>query len=79
MQSSGMWGCVALVTTDVSGERTASIIMVEWISELGATLGVTSWCELDSFHTNYGEDTFLWNVGSDKNHMESLPIGLHSL
>jgi hypothetical protein len=33
---------VALVRTDVSGERTASIIMVTRIDEVGTTLAVTS-------------------------------------
>jgi hypothetical protein len=42
MSSSWMWLRVALVRTDVSGERIASVIRVIWIGELGATLTVTS-------------------------------------
>jgi hypothetical protein len=41
MASSGMLGRVALVRTDVSEERSASIIRVT-IAELGTTLAVTS-------------------------------------
>jgi hypothetical protein len=41
MQASGMLRRVVLVRTDVSGERSASIIMVTGIGELG-TLAVTS-------------------------------------
>jgi hypothetical protein len=42
MVSSGMLRRVALVRTDVSGERSASIIRVAKICELGTTLAVTS-------------------------------------
>jgi hypothetical protein len=42
MQTSGMLRRVALVRTDVSEERSASIIMVTRVGELGATLAVTS-------------------------------------
>jgi hypothetical protein len=42
MQSSGMLRSVALVRTDVSEERMASIIKVTRIGELGTTLAVTS-------------------------------------
>jgi hypothetical protein len=42
MSSSGMLSRVALVRTDVSEERTGSIIRVTRIDELGTTLDVTS-------------------------------------
>jgi hypothetical protein len=42
MPSSGMLGRVALVRTDVSEERSASIVRVTRISELGTTLAVIS-------------------------------------
>jgi hypothetical protein len=40
MPSSGMFRHVALVTTEVSEERSASIIRVTRIGELGTTLAV---------------------------------------
>jgi hypothetical protein len=42
MSSSGMLRRVALVRTDVSEERSTSIIVVTRISELGTMLAVTS-------------------------------------
>jgi hypothetical protein len=42
MASSGMLFHVALVRTDVSKERSASIIRLTRIGEIGTTLGVTS-------------------------------------
>jgi hypothetical protein len=42
MASSGMLGRAALVRTDVSEERSTSIIRVTKIGELGTTLAVTS-------------------------------------
>jgi hypothetical protein len=42
MLSSGMLRRVALVSTDVSEVRSASIIRVTRIGELGTTLAVTS-------------------------------------
>jgi hypothetical protein len=52
---------VALVRTDVSEERSASIIRVTRIGELGTTLA-------DSCHPDDGGATFLRNVGSYKSH-----------
>jgi hypothetical protein len=40
MPSSGMIGCVALVRTDVSVERIASVIRVTEIGDLGTTFSV---------------------------------------
>jgi hypothetical protein len=52
---------LALVTTDVSEERTAFIISVTRIGELGTTLAVTN-------NPDDGGDKFLRNVGSYKSH-----------
>jgi hypothetical protein len=63
-----MWRRVALVRTDVSEERIASIIGVERIGELGTTLAVTSnWSTLQ-INPDDGVDTFLRNVGSYNSH-----------
>jgi hypothetical protein len=45
MASSGMLRRVALVRTDVSEERSASIIRVTRIGELGTTLATDALCE----------------------------------
>jgi hypothetical protein len=57
---------VALVRTDVSEERMASIIGVKRISELGTTLTITNNNQrtlrkknIHSFHPDDGGDTFL--------------------
>jgi hypothetical protein len=56
---------VALIITDVSEERIATIIRVTRISELGIMLAVTSNPYLAySCHLDDGGDTFLRNVGS---------------
>jgi hypothetical protein len=54
----------ALVRTVVSEEHIASIIRVKIISDLGATLAVTS-------NPDDGGDTFLRNVSSYKSHTAS--------
>jgi hypothetical protein len=41
-----LWRRVALIRTDVSGDHTTSIIRMRGISELGATLAVTSSCNV---------------------------------
>jgi hypothetical protein len=50
MMSSEMLGCVALVRTDVSEDRSGSIIKVARIGELG-TLAVTSKRNLKGLYT----------------------------
>jgi hypothetical protein len=55
---------VALVRTDVSEERSASIIRVTRIAELGTTLAVTSkWCTLwrNSMWLKSFEDFYVWS------------------
>jgi hypothetical protein len=56
---------VALARTDVSEERIASIIRVEIISELGATLATEARCEEIL--------VFFRNVGSYNSHTASHP------
>jgi hypothetical protein len=74
MLSSGMLRHVALVRTDVSKERSVSIIRVTRIGELGTTLAVTFKLGLTLFivhlffHHDDGGNTFLRNVGSYKDH-----------
>jgi hypothetical protein len=57
MLSSMMLRHVAFVRTDVSEERSTSIIRLTRIGELGTTLAVTN------------GDTFLQNVASYKSHI----------
>jgi hypothetical protein len=65
---------VALVRTDDSEERIASIIRVERIGELGTALAVTSNAVPSSqFHPEDGGDRFLRNVGSHKGHTALYP------
>jgi hypothetical protein len=59
---------VALVTTDVSEEPSASFIRVTRIGELGTTLAVTSNRRTLRRNTKGGA-RFLRNVGSYKSHM----------
>jgi hypothetical protein len=63
MASSGMLRRVALVRTDVSEERSASIIRVTRIGVLGTTLAVTT--HRGTLRRN---TVLLRNVGSYKNH-----------
>jgi hypothetical protein len=60
---------MALVRTDVSEERSASIIKVTRICELGTTLALTNnvLC-VDYCHPDDGGDTFFKNVGPYKSH-----------
>jgi hypothetical protein len=75
MASFGMLRRVALVGTDVSEERSPSIIRVTRIGELGTTLAVISNRRTyediqheDSYHPDDGGPKFLRNVGSYKSH-----------
>jgi hypothetical protein len=60
MTFSGMLHRVALITTDISEEFSASFIRVTRISELGTTM---------SSHPDEGGVKFLRNVGSYKSNM----------
>jgi hypothetical protein len=60
-----MLHCVTLVRTDVSEERSTSIIKVTRIGELGTMLGVTSNRRM---LRDDGGVKFLRNVGSYKSH-----------
>jgi hypothetical protein len=64
MPSSGMLRRVALVRTEISGERSASNNRVARIGELGTTLAVTSNRRTinDSCHPDEGGATFLRNI-----------------
>jgi hypothetical protein len=66
--SSGMLRHVAFVRTDVLEERSASILRVRRIGELGTTLVVTSNRRTLRRNTDDGDATFLRNVGSYKSH-----------
>jgi hypothetical protein len=74
MQSSGMLRHMALVRTDVSEERSASIIRVTTIGELETTLAATSNRRTllkmlsTSCHPDDGGAKFLRNAGSYKSH-----------
>jgi hypothetical protein len=71
MPSSVMLCRIALLRTNVSDERVASIIRVTRIAELGTILAVTNNRNTlrrnDICHTDDG-DTFLRNVGSYNSH-----------
>jgi hypothetical protein len=67
-----MLRCVALVRTDVTVERGASIIRVTRIGELG-TLFLADYRQPDN-----GGATFLRNVGSYKSHKALHPRRRHS-
>jgi hypothetical protein len=66
MASSGMLRCVALVGADVSEERSASIIWVTRIGELGTKLAVTS------------DRRTLWRNESSKSGCQSKSVRSHS-
>jgi hypothetical protein len=66
MPSSGMLRRVVLVMPDVSEERSASIIRVRRIGELGTTLVVTS--NRSTLRRNTKYFVFLRNVGYYKSH-----------
>jgi hypothetical protein len=70
MPSSGMLHHMALVKTDVSQERSASIIRVTRIGEL-ETLAV-------NVIPDDGGAMFLRNIGSYKSHMAQHPRRQHS-
>jgi hypothetical protein len=74
MPSSGMLRCVALVKTDISEERSTSIIRVMRISDQGnsvvnyqPTKNARKYCVTHS-HPDDGGATSLRNVGSHKSH-----------
>jgi hypothetical protein len=67
MPSSGMLRRVALVGTDDSEERSASIIRVTRIGELGITLAVTNNRNMLRRCADDGGD-FFRNVGSHKSY-----------
>jgi hypothetical protein len=61
--SSGMWQRVALVRTNVSGERIAFIARVKIITELGTTLAVTSnWSTLGRTTDWLYDKGVVWDV-----------------
>jgi hypothetical protein len=78
----------AVVRTEVSEERSASIIWVTRICELGTTLAIASnqctqrsfasYCYSSYFHLDDGDATFLRNVGSHKSHTAYHPRIRHS-
>jgi hypothetical protein len=68
MASSGMVRRVTLARTDVLEERSASIIRVTRIGELGTKLAVTSNRHTDSCQPDEEGAKFLSNVGSYKSH-----------
>jgi hypothetical protein len=68
MLSSGMLRRVDLVRTDVSEERTASIIRVTRISELGTIAVTSNRRTLRFLSPDNGYATFLRNIGSNKSH-----------
>jgi hypothetical protein len=72
---------VALVKTDISEERTAYIIMVARICELGTKLAVTSnrsGLRKILCHPDDGGDKFLRYIGSYNSHTAQHPRRLHS-
>jgi hypothetical protein len=87
MASSGMLRRVAIVRTDVSEERIASIISVKRISEQEKTLALTSNCSTlrrniqymrkeaiaDSSPPDNGDDIFFRNIGSYKWRRRNIP------
>jgi hypothetical protein len=65
MPSSAMLGLVALVRTDVSEERSASVIRLPRTGELGTTLTITSNRRAMRRNTKFSYEGFEFSHGGD--------------